>query len=80
MLFEKFEGIDIHPAAAIATASLIKVVKNNSIDKSKIIMLNITGGGEKLFKKGHKLHYLKPNHIFAMNSNEEKVLDVIEMI
>ena len=77
-LFEKLEGIDIHPAAAVATASLINSSKNNNIDKSKIIMLNITGGGEKLFKKEHQLHYLQPNHIFEMNPKEEEVIRKLE--
>jgi len=79
-LFEKLEGIDIHPAAAVATASLLQAIENNSIDKSKIIMLNITGGGEKLFKNSHTLHYLKPNHIFAMNPKEEEVIAVVESL
>ncbi|MDL2228076.1 cysteate synthase [Odoribacter sp. OttesenSCG-928-L07] len=77
-LFEKLEGIDIHPAAAVATASLIQAAKENKIDKSQIIMLNITGGGENLFKKTCELHYLKPNHIFEMNPNENDVLKVVE--
>jgi cysteate synthase len=41
-------------------------------------MLNITGGGEKLFKKSHNLHYLKPNHIFEMNPKEEEVIRGVE--
>jgi len=78
ILFEELEGIDIHPAAAVATASLLQAVKNNNIDKSKIIMLNITGGGEKLFKKSHFLNYLKPNHIFKVNPKEDMVIEVVE--
>ena len=79
-LFEQLEGIDIHAAAAVATASLIHSIKNKNIDKSKIIMLNITGGGEKLFKKEHQIHYLKPNHIFEINPKEEEVMKVLEDI
>jgi cysteate synthase len=79
-LFEELEGIDIHPAAAVATASLLKAVKNNSIDKSKIVMLNITGGGEKRFKASHHLHYLKPHHIFEVNPKEEGVIRGVEMM
>ena len=77
-LFEELEGIDIHPAAAVATASLLQSIENKTIDKSKIIMLNITGGGEKLFQKSHTLHYLKPNHIFTMNPKEKEVIEKIE--
>lgn len=62
-LFEKLEGNDIHPAAAVATAALIKHVRAGLVEKSKIIMLNITGGGEKLFKSTHQIWMLKPEKI-----------------
>ena len=72
-LFQEAEGIDLHPAAAIATASLIKAVKDGTVDKDAIIMLNITGGGEEKFKKGKLLHYLKPSKIFEINPTVEAV-------
>ena len=59
-LFIRSEGIDIHPAAAVATASLIKNVKQGHMDTSSVIMLNITGGGEERFRKENALWYLKP--------------------
>ena len=49
-LFEQLEGIDIHPAAGCALATLAKSVKKGIVKKGEIIMLNVTGGGEKLFK------------------------------
>lgn len=58
--FEELEGIDIDPAAAVATASLMKNVKNGKVCRSAVIMLNITGGGEARFKKEHEIFYLKP--------------------
>jgi len=76
--FEKLEKIDIHPAAAVATASLFKAIQNKTIDKQKFILLNITGGGEELFKKSHQLYYLKPNHIFKINPKEDEVLEIVE--
>ncbi len=72
-LFQQTEGIDIHPAAAIATATLIEAAKNNSLEKDALIMLNITGGGEDVFKKSHKLHYLKPQLAFPINPDFEEV-------
>lgn len=66
-LFKKTEGIDIHPAAAVATASLIDAVQNNRVEKDSIIMLNITGGGEQRFKQDKKLHFLKPDLVFDIN-------------
>ena len=44
-LFEELEGNDIHPAAAIATATLINAVKDGTVKADDTIMLNITGGG-----------------------------------
>jgi cysteate synthase len=72
-LFLETEGIDLHPAAAVATASLINYCNENKLDKNSLIMLNITGGGEELYKKGRKLHYLKPAVIFNINPSLEEV-------
>jgi cysteate synthase len=72
-LFMETEGIDIHPAAAVATASLINACSERTIKKDAVIMLNITGGGEELFKTGKKLNYLKPAVIFDINPSLENV-------
>lgn len=69
-LFEELEGIDIHPAAGVALAALIKESINGRLNKNSYIMLNITGGGEKLFHKNHSLYYLKPS--LKVESNIEK--------
>jgi cysteate synthase len=72
-LFKETEGIDLHPAAAIATASLIKAAKQGAVPKDAIIMLNITGGGEERFKKEKKLHYLKPSLTFDITPSIDDV-------
>ena len=72
-LFLETEGIDIHPAAAIATATLISAVKNKVVKNDSILMLNITGGGENKFKKERELHYLKPEIIFDVDPYESEV-------
>ena len=77
-LFIKTEGIDIHPAAAIATASLINTINENRIDNDALIMLNITGGGEERFKNEHDLHYLKPSLIFDIDPEFEEVKEKLE--
>ena len=66
-LFVKTEGIDIHPASSVATATLIEAVKTRMIKKDALVMLNITGGGENRFKSENKLYYLKPQVIFDIN-------------
>lgn len=72
-LFLRTEGIDIHPAAAVATATLIREVCNKTIPRQAIIMLNITGGGEELFKKGRNLFYLKPSIVFNLGFHEREI-------
>lgn len=63
-MFKEEEGIDIHPAAAVATASLIQAVQSKAVSRDEIIMLNITGGGEERFKKEKgELVYLQPSLI-----------------
>lgn len=72
-LFHELEGIDIHPAAAVATASLINYCNENQIDKDSLIMLNITGGGEQCMKKDKELFYLKPSVVIDINPSAEEV-------
>ncbi len=66
-IFEKCEGIDIHPASGVATATLIKSVKNGTIDKDALVMLNITGGGENRLKADKEVFYLKPDIVFPVD-------------
>jgi len=77
-LFERTEGIDIYSAAAVATASLIKAVAEGKVDKEKIVMLNITGGGERKAQEGKELFHLKPSHIFPLAPYTEDVVAKVE--
>ncbi len=77
-LFEKLEGNDIHPAAAIATATLINAVREGLVQKGDCIMLNITGGGEKRLKKDKEVVYLQPSYVFDINPPIAKVKEVVE--
>ena len=79
-LFEELEGVDIHPAAAVATASLIKAVADGKVEKDATIMLNITGGGEQLFKSKREMWYLKPSHVFPLNPDVEDVVAKVEKL
>ncbi len=72
-LFLEHEGNDIHPAAAVAVASLIESVNEGKIDPEAIVMLNITGGGEQKFKNGKTLHYLIPTVVFDIDPSVESV-------
>ncbi len=79
-LFLKLEGNDIHPAAAIACASLLNAVKEGKIESKAIVMLNITGGGEERFKSRKTLHYLTPVKIFGINPTLEEVDNALKVI
>ena len=77
-LFEKTEGNDLHPAAAVATATLIKAVKEGRVEKDAVIMLNITGGGEEKFMRDKTLYYLKPSLVFDINPDFTEVKKRVE--
>ncbi|MDR2890007.1 MAG: cysteate synthase [Alistipes sp.] len=82
-LFAETEGVDIHPAAGIAVASLEKAVADGRVPKGATMMLNITGGGERLRKttlaaSGRELWYLKPSHVFAVDAETEAIVAVAE--
>ena len=79
-LFKELEGIDIHPAPAVALASLIKMVESGSIDKEACIMLNITGAGEEAAKKNRELFYLKPIKTFSLNATIDDVVNYVETL
>lgn len=79
-LFKELEGIDIHPAPAVALASLIKMVESGSVDRDACIMLNITGAGEEAAKKNRELFYLKPVKTFALNATIDDVVNYIETL
>ena len=73
-LFLKTEGTDIHPAAAIATASLIEYIAKKQIPSDALIMLNITGGGELRFRRDKHTHYLEPALVLDPEITEEELI------
>jgi cysteate synthase len=79
-LFEESEGIDIHPAAAVATATLIDAVKNHRISHEAVVMLNITGGGEKRFKEGNELYFMKPDLVFDIDPDPQDVVEKVSRL
>ena len=76
-LFKELEGVDIHPAAGIATATLIKAVQDGKIDKDAVVMLNITGAGEEAFKAEHDVVYKEPDLVFPLNATTEEVVEAV---
>ena len=77
-LFYDAEGVDIHPASAVTLASLIKEVREERIERDATIMLNITGGGEKLYRRSRRIFYFKPHIVFPLNPKESDVIAKVE--
>ena len=77
-LFEQLEGVDIHPAAAVATATLIKAVQDGKIDPEATVMLNITGAGEARFKSEHEVYSLEPSKVFPLDVEADEVISFVE--
>lgn len=77
-LFEQTEGIDIHPAPGIALSGMIKSINSGKVEREKILMLNITGGGEKRFRSENKLYYLKPDAIISSQSDNKEIIKKAE--
>ena len=74
-LFLRTEGIDIHPAAAIALSGMIKALESGKIRRDEVVMLNITGGGEKRFKSEKSdIFYLKPDLVLKPDTDKEEVI------
>ncbi len=79
-LFEELEGIDIHPAAAVAVASLINSVKDKTVNTDSLIMLNITGGGEEKYKQSREVFYLKPDVVFELDATADFILQEVNKL
>lgn len=85
-LFEKSEGVDIYAAAAVATASLMKAIKDGKVAKDELVMLNITGGGERHFKEelkqrtGRDVWQLTPSIVFPLNPDKDEVIEKVEAL
>lgn len=78
--FLELEGIDIHNAAAVATASLAAAVADGTVKQDDVIMLNITGGGEELAKSEHEVIYAKPHLILDPDLPTETIVEEVSRL
>ncbi len=79
-LFETLEEVDIHPAAAVAVASLVQAVNDKRIPADATVMLNITGGGEARYKAEHQLTYLMPDAILPADASALEIMQKLEQL
>lgn len=78
--FLELEGIDIYSAAAVAAASLEMAVRNNVVRKDEMIMLNITGGGEKRLQAEHEVVKVKPDLILDPSQDTDDIVFAVEKL
>lgn len=60
-LFHELEGIDLEPAAAVATAALLQAVRDGKIRSDESVMLNITGGGFDRLEQEERKEQIEPD-------------------
>ena len=77
-LFLDTEGIDIHPAAAVALQGMINAFEAGKLPRDTVALLNVTGGGQARFQREHKCNYLKPSLIG--NASDPDIVKKIEKI
>lgn len=73
--FEINEGIDINPAAAVAVATLVQAVEAGNVKPHEMIVLNITGGGQKRLSEDHELKQLSVS--LAVSADDEDAEDKV---
>jgi cysteate synthase len=66
-LFERTEGIDITPAAAVSVASLVEATRRGTVKRDDLIMLNITGGGLGRLFEEQNVYQITPSRVISRN-------------
>lgn len=70
-LFLETEGIDIVPAAGVAVAALLQAVRAKRVDREDLVLVNITGGGEKKYRERHTTHEIFPHYLSKKYTDNE---------
>ncbi|MDD1701778.1 MAG: cysteate synthase [Methanoregula sp.] len=71
------EGIDLDPAAAVATAALVKAAESGEVGKDDHILLNLTGGGYERIQEDYTLYPLEPSATLATSGPCEGLITEI---
>jgi len=75
-LFERTEGSDIVPAAGVSVAALQQAVRNGAVRSYELVLLNITGGGEKRLAPDNKVPCLEPR-LVSKNITEKEIEELL---
>ncbi len=78
-LFESLEGCDLDPAAEVALAGLVRAVRQGKVDKSDVVLLNLTGGGKNRLELEETPRPVRPDYVFSskdysLNQLEKQLL------
>ena len=81
-MFHEKEGVDIHPASAVAVASLSQALDNGDINEDDIIMLNITGAGEQKRQDecGDKIVHAKAMLVMDPEAEASEIVDQVKKL
>lgn len=79
-LFERVEGIDILPAAAIAVAALIAATDSGAIRPDEKCLLNITGGGLERMRKENGTMQMRRDEVVPSDQKPGELADKIREI
>jgi cysteate synthase len=75
-LFQRTEGSDIVPAAGVAVAALQQAMRNGAIRPDELVLLNITGGGEKRLAPDNRVPCLEPR-LVSKNITEKEIEELL---
>ncbi|MGA2121951.1 MAG: cysteate synthase [Methanoregula sp.] len=70
-------GIDLDPAAAVATASLVQAVEKDIIGPDDHILLNLTGGGYERIREDFALHPVSPSATIIPGEPQEELVKIL---
>jgi cysteate synthase len=70
-------GIDLDPAAAVATASLVQAVEKDIIGPDDHILLNLTGGGYERIREDFALHPVSPSATITPGEPQEELVRIL---
>lgn len=78
-VFERTEGCDLDPAAAVALAALRQAVSEGQVASQQIVVLNLTGGGRVKAEREFKIRSAVPD-LLVSRSDSSSICDKIESL
>ena len=73
-LFERAEGIDLDPAAAVAVGALRQAAARKLVAPREMVLLNVTGGGKKRLSAEFPIHRLAPRVVLKRHEATEETI------